>query len=203
MTAALRTLEEPQDPAPASELIRRAATQTDGAARLVGVAVGAADESGFTPQRLTALLGFARALTGDRALAEDITQDVVLRLLGRDTEHIIDLDAYARRMIVNEYLSWRRKWGRLRPLPSADDWADRHEPDPSDRIAVLDDLRWRLECLSRRQRAAIVLRYFADQSDEQIAEALDCSRNAVRSLVSRALAVLRVEAGAGDRKVVP
>lgn len=159
------------------------------------------DDARFSAERLAALLGFARALTGDRALAEDIAQDVVLRLLSRDTAGIADLDAYARRMVVNDYMSWRRRWGRQRQL-LIDQQADHHDPDPSERLAVLDDLRRRLERLSRRQRVAVVLRYFADQTDEEIAETLGCSCNAVRLLVSRALAALRVEAGTADREVI-
>jgi DNA-directed RNA polymerase specialized sigma24 family protein len=62
----------------------------------------------FSRTGLDPLLRFACALVGDRALAEDIVQEVLIRFFvaptrPRDVERI---DAYARGMVVNEYLSW-------------------------------------------------------------------------------------------------
>lgn len=163
--------------------------------------MGLDEDADFTADRLGSLLRFARALTGDRALAEDLVQDVVVRLLVADRARIRDLDAYARRMIVNAFLSWRRRISLLRPVALIDDLPAEVGADVFDRHAESDDLRQRLELLSRKQRAAIVLRYFADQSDAEIAELLGCSRNAVRSLISRGLAVLRVDAQRVGRPV--
>jgi DNA-directed RNA polymerase specialized sigma24 family protein len=62
----------------------------------------------FAAARLPAVLRFAGVLTGDRGLAEDVVQEVLLRASGR-WESIAGLDrpeAYIRKMIVNEYLSW-------------------------------------------------------------------------------------------------
>lgn len=155
----------------------------------------------LSTHRLRALLRFARTLTGDRGLAEDLVQQVVLRLLERNGEPIIDLDAYARRMIVNEFISWRRKWSRIKPVALIDERLDNRTLDPTTRTADLADLRHQLEALSRRQRAAIVLRYFADQTDDEIAQSLGCSRNAARSLISRGLAALRVNVQPIDRQM--
>jgi hypothetical protein len=71
----------------------------------------------FTRTGLRPLLQFTRVLTGNRALAEDIVQEVLIRLHARSDrlDEVGQLGAYARRMAVNEYLGWRRKWFRQRP----------------------------------------------------------------------------------------
>ena len=69
----------------------------------------------FTGARLPAVLRFATALTGDPDLAKDLVQEVLIRVSGRWQE-IGQLDrpeAYVRKMVVNEYLSWRRRSWRL------------------------------------------------------------------------------------------
>ena len=71
----------------------------------------------FAAARLPAVLRFAAVLTGDRSLAEDVVQEVLIRA-SRRWETIASLDrpeAYVRKMIVNEYVSWRRRSWRLVP----------------------------------------------------------------------------------------
>jgi RNA polymerase sigma factor (sigma-70 family) len=98
-----------------------------------------------------------------------------------------------RRMIVNDFISWRRKWARIVPLadvPQAEvvaDHADRH----ADQAALVP----RLAALPPRQRAVIVLRYYAGLNDAEIAGELGCGVSTVRSNMSRALAALRVRMG--------
>ncbi|MHA3701581.1 sigma-70 family RNA polymerase sigma factor [Jatrophihabitans sp. YIM 134969] len=92
-------------------------------------------------------------------------------------------------MVVNEVVSWRRKWARSVPhadpvLPAVADTTDRH--------AQLDALLAEIRKLPARQRVVIALRYFADLSDEQIAADLGCAPATVRVHASRALAALRV-----------
>ncbi len=147
----------------------------------------------FTRTGLRPLLQFTRVLTGDRALAEDIVQEVLIRLHARGDrlDEVGQLGAYARRMAVNEYLGWRRKWFRQRPAASPPEPAP--QPDHSDRLAERDWLRSELARLPRRQRAVLVLRYYAGLSDAEIADELGCSTGTVRSHASRALATLRVE----------
>jgi RNA polymerase sigma-70 factor (sigma-E family) len=138
----------------------------------------------------------AYLLTGDRSLAEDLVQDAFVKLAGR-LAHLRDpeaFDAYLRRTVVNLANShWRRKRleraylerqrGRARPVPT--------EPDLGSRDAL-----WRaLQKLSERQRAAIVLRYYEDLSEQQVADILGCRQGTVKSLVSRGLDVLRGEVG--------
>jgi RNA polymerase sigma-70 factor (sigma-E family) len=138
----------------------------------------------------------AYLLTGDRSLAEDLVQDAFVKLAGRLT-HLRDpdaFDAYLRRTVVNLANShWRRKRleraylerqrGRVGPTPT--------EPDIGSRDAL-----WRaLQKLTERQRAAIVLRYYEDLSEQQVADILGCRQGTVKSLVSRGLDVLRGEVG--------
>ena len=101
-------------------------------------------------------------------------------------------EAYLRRMIVNEHLSWRRKWSRL--IPHAE-LADRMPPDPgfadrhAERAALVDELNK----LPKRQKAVLVLRYFEGLPDEEIADLLGCARATVRTHAARGLAALRIE----------
>ena len=137
-----------------------------------------------------ALLRFAYLLCGDAYLAEDLVQTVLgrayqkwARVSGAD-----DVDAYVRRMVVNEHLSWRRRRSSGEVVTDVPD------------IAVTDatgdlsarDAAWRLlATLPKRQRAVLVLRFFEDLPDEAIAATLGCSAGAVRSYASRGLAALR------------
>jgi len=147
----------------------------------------------FAATGLRPLLEFTRVLTGDRGLAEDVVQEVLIRLHARG-DRLGDIDhlwAYARRMAVNEYLGWGRKWFRQRPTPVLPEPPP--SPDHADRLAEHHWLRGELAKLPRRQRAVLVLRYYAGLSDLQIADELGCSPGTVRSHASRALAALRVE----------
>jgi RNA polymerase sigma-70 factor (sigma-E family) len=148
----------------------------------------------FAASRLPALLRFAVVLTGDRGLAEDVVQEVLIRTHAK-WRRIGGLDApepYVRRMVVNEYLSWRRRWARL--IPQAEP-ADRSVADHAAQHAERDALLSELRKLPTRQRAVLVLRYYEGLSDLEIASVLGCSHGTVRGYASRALAALRIELG--------
>ena len=136
---------------------------------------------------------FAGALVGDRGLAEDLVQDVLLRLHDRRDRlaEIADLDAYTRRMIVNAYLSWGRRWFRVVPSRMVREKVE--APDPAQAIVDRDVLRTQLRSLPRRQRAVLVLRYYLGLSDAEIAAELGCGVGTVRSHASRGLATLRIQ----------
>lgn len=141
---------------------------------------------------LPGLLRFATALCGSRHLAEEISQDMLVKA-HRHWDHIQQADrpeAYLRRMLVNEFLSWRRKWSRFVPKPEI--WATETEADHADELAIRDELIAELAKLPRRQRAVLALRYYGGFSDAEIAETLSCSPSTVRAHASRALATLRV-----------
>ncbi|HZC51409.1 MAG TPA: SigE family RNA polymerase sigma factor [Mycobacterium sp.] len=141
----------------------------------------------FARARLPALLRFAKVLCVDRGTAEDMVQEVLLRVHARWQE-IAGLDrpeVYVRRMIVNEYLSWRRKRARVMPQARLPDEAA--APDPAVGLADRAQLVAEIARLPRRQRAVVVMRYFGGMSDAEIAADLGCSQGTVRSHLSRAV----------------
>lgn len=146
----------------------------------------------YARQRLPALLRTATAICADPALAEEIVQDVFVKLnaVWNRVDAIDDIDAYVRRMLVNEYVSWRRKWSRAVPTSEV---PDRSVGDHACEVAERDSLRREVGKLPRRQQVALVLRYFEGLGDADIAAAMGCGESTVRSYVSRGLAGLRVE----------
>ena len=136
----------------------------------------------------------AYLLTGDRALAEDLVQDAFVRLAGRflDVRHPDGFGHYLRRTVVNLAYSWHRRRRVERAFLEREGASPRtHEaaPDPAERDAL-----WRrLQALTPKQRAAIVLRFYEDLSEEQTAEAMGIPRGSVKSLVSRGLEALRAQ----------
>ncbi len=145
---------------------------------------------------LPGLLRYASILTGDEHTAADLVQEVLLRAHVR--WHRIALterpDLYLRRMVTNEHLSWRRRW-HVRTIRSAsDDELAAHAPAAGDRAhahAEHDAMWRRLAELPPRQRTVLVLRYYEDLSDPEIATVLDTTAATVRSHAARALATLR------------
>jgi RNA polymerase sigma-70 factor (sigma-E family) len=148
----------------------------------------------FATSRLPAVLAFAAVLTGQRATAEDIVQEVLIRAFTR-WDMIGRLDQpefYVRKMVLNEFLSSRRRSWRL--VPGGDTvTAAGSASDLADAYAERDALLAEVCRLPRRQRAVLVLRYYEDRSDAEIARLLGCRPATVRAFASRALAALRVE----------
>jgi RNA polymerase sigma-70 factor (sigma-E family) len=151
----------------------------------------------FLAAELPSLTRFAGALTGDRHLAEDVLSDALL-VVSRRWGRIAGMDrplAYVHRAVVTTFLSERRKAGRRRTDPVADQaLLDRAEPDASDAVARRDFVARLLAGLPPQQRAAVVLRYLMDQTDQEIAAALGCSTGTVRSHLSHGRSALRLAA---------
>jgi RNA polymerase sigma factor (sigma-70 family) len=135
-------------------------------------------------------------LTGDRELAQDIVQDALVRahLRWSRVSAADRPDLYLRKMVVNGYLSWRRRWYQrsVRSVADTSRIAEPREADPARRIADHDQLAVLIASLSRAQQAAIVLRFYEDRDDTEIAEVLGCAVGTVRSHISRGLSALRV-----------
>jgi RNA polymerase sigma-70 factor (sigma-E family) len=132
-------------------------------------------------------------LTGDRALAEDLVQDAFARLVGR-LRHLRDpaaFGAYLRRTIVNLATSHFRHRRVERAFLESEATAPSREGNPNE--ALDETMHTVLLRLPRRQRAAIVLRFYEDLSDVQTAEILRCATGTVRSLISRGMKTLREE----------
>lgn len=146
----------------------------------------------FVREHTGALLRSAYLLTGSSASAEDLVQETFLRLYPK-WHRVMSADvpiAYVRRSLVNGFLNQRRKPSNNEI--TVDDLPER--PDVRDiGVDVMNrDLVWRmLAGVSGRQRAALVLRYFHDLDDHEIADVLECRVGTVRSLVSRGLVALR------------
>lgn len=147
----------------------------------------------FVRGQLPPLLRFAKVLCGDRGLAEDVVQEVLGRAYSRWAQigELDRPDAYVRKMIVNEYLTWRRKWSRVIPRETVPE--PPAVPDHAEAFAERDRLVAALSRLPRRQRAVLVLRYYGGLSDPEIAAELGCSASTVRAHASRALAALRID----------
>jgi RNA polymerase sigma-70 factor (sigma-E family) len=149
----------------------------------------------FVREQTTALLRSAYLLTGSSPAAEDLVQETLLRLFPKwDRVMAADVPmAYVRRSLVNGFLNQRRR-PQSREIV-VDEVPERLDPGVGRDIGVdvsNRDLVWRLlATLPDRQRAALVMRYFEDLADPEIAESLGCRLGTVRSLISRGLATLR------------
>ena len=141
----------------------------------------------YVRTRHAVLLRFAHVLCGDPYLAADLVQDALERT-GLAWDRIVDRDdpeGYVRRTIVNRYVNvWRRsRRERVVPAPPERAYQDAEPPDPA---------LWELlATLPRQQRAVLVLQYYEDLSQAEIAQVLGCSIGTVKSNGSRAMAKLR------------
>ena len=152
------------------------------------------DFEAYARQSLRPLLRLAVVLTSDVGLAEDVVQTVLAKAYVRwgHIQAVGDPHAYVRRMVVNEIVSWRRKWARIGP--AADTELDAATA-PDNRIDDRDELMRALRLLPERQRVAVVLRYFEDMADDDIATVLNCRAVTVRGYIHRALKTMRVDLG--------
>jgi RNA polymerase sigma-70 factor (sigma-E family) len=148
----------------------------------------------FVRARLPALLRFAHAISGDPHTAADLVQDALERtgLRWSKLDSHGDPDAYVRRAILNGRTSRWRKHRRETLVDIVPENAGaRQWHDGADSRAQHDEI-WRLlGTLPQRQRAVIVLRYYEDMSEDQIALTLGCAPGTVKSQASKALAKLR------------
>jgi RNA polymerase sigma-70 factor (sigma-E family) len=157
--------------------------------------VNRADEEdfrAFVASRSSALLSFAHVLTGDRRDAEDLVQTALAstalgwhRLRRKDNP-----EGYVRRAIVRTHLNVvRRRLWRERPTA---DLPERPDPAPAETEVDERDAMWQLlGTLPPRQRAVLVLRFYEDLSEADIAEVMGCSRGTVKSQAAKALERLR------------
>ncbi len=151
-----------------------------------------ADFAAYMQARQPSLLRTAYLLTGDRPAAEDLVQTAFAQLYlawdrVRDREA---LDGYVRRILVNEHRSaWRRAWRRLERSTAA-------VPEPEPHTDAYDEgtgaaLWAAVRSLPPKQRSVVVLRYYEDLGEREIADLLGIAPGTVKSQASRALATLR------------
>lgn len=139
---------------------------------------------------------FAYLLCGDRNHAEDLVQAALWKAhRSWDRIQVVEHpNAYMRQIVLREYLSWRRRrWTSevVAPHQLLDPIRDHSLPDVAERVSEVDAVRRMLSRLPRKQRAVLVMRYFLDLPEEQIASELGCASSTVRSISSRALQAIR------------
>ena len=153
-----------------------------------------AEFSEYMAARQPSLLRTAYLLAGDRHTAEDLVQTALAKLyLSWDKVQRQDsLDGYVRRILVNEHNSlWRRPWKKRETTTSElpEQAAEPQQGGPDTEL-------WELvQSLPRKQRAAVVLRYYEQLSEAETAAILGVSVGTVKSQTSRALATLRTRVG--------
>jgi RNA polymerase sigma-70 factor (sigma-E family) len=154
----------------------------------------------FVDRHRSALLKFAMVLTGDYRNSEDTVADVLGHAF-EQWDRIAGVEsplAYVRKMITNQYLSTQRRnalWLRRRAQLASHD----SSPDPSGDVDRREAMIEQLAQLPPRQRAVVVMRYYLDLSDVEIADHLGCRPATVRSHAAKALAALRVELANADQ----
>ncbi|MGW2524945.1 SigE family RNA polymerase sigma factor [Streptomyces sp. NPDC001617] len=158
----------------------------------------------FVEHRSSALLKTAVLLSGgDRHAAEDLLQNALIKAAGR-WQRIEEPEAYVRQVLYRQQISrWRLKW-RRRELTVAEPPDTGAGPDASSDADLRLLMRGALARLTARQRTVLVLRYFEDLPEADVARILGCSVGTVRSTTHRSLARLRalapeLTADAGDR----
>ncbi|MFD2083151.1 RNA polymerase sigma-70 factor, sigma-E family [Actinopolymorpha cephalotaxi] len=157
--------------------------------------MNAEDEEGFrefVALRWTSLLRTAYLLVGDHGHAEDLVQSALVRTHRRwsGLENRDQPERYVRKVLVNLASShWRRRL-HFRESPVAD-VPERTVADATAHSDLRDELWQALRSLPPRMRAVLVLRYFEDLSEAEIAAVLGCSTGTVKSQASRGLARLR------------
>jgi len=152
-----------------------------------------AEFTAFVHGSWPALYRTAYLLLGDRHLAEDLVQTSLAKTYA-SWNKVRDLEkahGYARTVLVNTATSWFRKKSWRNEVATESLPESSYDADPTTRPLVTDALA----TLAPRQRAVIVLRFYADLTIEQTAAALGCSDGTVKSQTSDALARLRTLLG--------
>lgn len=153
----------------------------------------------FVADRTAPLLRTACLITGNLTEAEDLVQEALLRVARhwpkvRNMEHPA---AYARQVLVNVALDGAAQRGRRKGELAAADGAgvyglvDTRAQRDLHKVDTRQELLGALAALPARQRAVIVLRYWEDLPEAEVAEVLGCSIGTVKSTASRGLARLR------------
>lgn len=149
----------------------------------------------FVRSRHPALLRYGFLLTGNQQSAADLVQDALERT-GLAWSRVLrqdDPEAYVRRVMANRHVSL---WRRLRRERLVAEPPDRVYADASPHV---EDAMWvALGGLARRQRAVLVLRYYEDLSEAEIARVLGCAPGTVKSQAAKGISSLR--AALGDKE---
>lgn len=143
----------------------------------------------FVADRGPRLLRYCLLLTGSQADAEDLLQASLLKayLHWSRINEPAAAEAYVRSIITRTHVSTWRKVGRHeRPSDQPPE-----RPVPPVDVESADEILRGLERLGERQRAVVVLRFYEDQTEKEIARLMGTSVGTVKSQLSRGLANLR------------
>jgi RNA polymerase sigma-70 factor (sigma-E family) len=142
----------------------------------------------FVRVRVAALARVAYLLTGYRHHAEDLVQTALARAAVR-WSRLDDPEAYVRRVLYTQAVSWWRIQRRRRPEVLVDTPPDRARPDDDPDLRIL--LQNALARLTRKQRAVLILRFYEDRTESETAEILSVGLGTVKSQTRHALRRLR------------
>jgi RNA polymerase sigma-70 factor (sigma-E family) len=151
----------------------------------------------FVAETGDTLLRIATLLTCDAHIAEDVYQETLQRL-ARRWPHIGNPRAFCRRVMHNIVIDHARASQRRPPemhLYPGYDGRDPRAGDPLTAVELRPALLAALSTLAPQQRAIVVLRYFDDRSEADVADLLGVSAGTVKSTASRAVARLRAHPG--------
>ena len=129
------------------------------------------------------LVRLAYLITSSQSVAEDLVQDCFIRVMGRLAPED-EPGAYLRRSVINACYSWHRR--NKREVARGEDelrspYEDRHDVEMWDALSQL----------APRRRTVVVLRYYMDMSEAEVASTLGCRVGTVKSTAHRALKDLR------------
>ena len=151
----------------------------------------------FAAESGAELLRIATLLASDPHTAEDVYQETLQRLAARWSQ-VDNPRAFCRRVMVKIVIDQTRARAR-RPhelqLFDGTDSSDPRSADPYAAVELRPTLRAALDGLSVQQRAVVVLRYFDDRSEAEVATMLGITTGTVKSTASRAIAHLRAHPG--------
>jgi RNA polymerase sigma-70 factor (sigma-E family) len=150
----------------------------------------------FTAARWPGLVRTAYLLTGDLGHAEDLAQTTLIKAYRSwsRVRKVDDVDAYVRKILINAN---RSRFRSKRPVEYSMATVPEHAAWPDDAGRGIEErhvLFAALAGLPPRQRAIVVLRYWEDLAESEVAALLGCSVGTVKSQASRALAKLRTDA---------
>ncbi|MBH5334259.1 SigE family RNA polymerase sigma factor [Streptomyces pactum] len=144
----------------------------------------------FVEARSPELLRLAVLLSGgDRHAAEDLLQSALIKVAAR-WHRIEDPEPYVRQVLYRQQIGrWRLRWRQREVTVAAPPERGTGDASGGTELRVL--MRAALSRLTPRQRTVLVLRYFEDLPETEVARLLGCSVGTVRSTTHRSLAKLR------------
>ena len=151
----------------------------------------------FFVERYGEVVRCMRLVVGDSTRAEDLAEEAFARAF-RHWSRVSRFDRPVAWVYVVACNEARRSWRHEQRAPK---WSGSERPvveDAAGRVATVLDLDATLNQLGERQRAAVVLRYFADLPLAEIAAVMGCATGTVKATLHQALDRLRIELEVGD-----